>query len=369
MEKETAHQEIALTHPLEELARNKGTPLIDHENVTFVWLGKQAPRLAADFTDWERGAPVSMKRVATGVWSYQLKLPQDAYIEYAFLTGENERLPDPLNHRTTPNGIGDTNHYFYMPNGQPTDLARRKRNAPKGRLSTHLLTAPYLAGNGRRKIALYQPPTSEPAPLVVVWDGPDYRQRARLPIIVDNLIFQNRIQPIALAMVPNGGSTRMLEYGCSEVTLLFLQEQVLPLAKKCLNLIQIDQQPGAFGVLGASMGGLMALFTSLRLPQIFGKALSQSGAFSLKPFGSDPFDTVVFDLARQADWRGKRFWLDAGLFDFQYLLTANRRMHSVLAENGCQHQYLEHAAGHNYPTWRNQVWRGLGYLFPPERFS
>ena len=58
---------------------------------------------------------------------------------------------------------------------------------------------------GKRPVWLYQPPTPDPVPLVVVWDGGDYYRRGRLTQIVDNLIAQRRIRPIALALVENGG--------------------------------------------------------------------------------------------------------------------------------------------------------------------
>jgi enterochelin esterase-like enzyme len=27
--------------------------------------------------------------------------------------------------------------------------------------------------------------------------------------------------------------------------------------------------------------------------------------------------------------------------------------------------YSEHSSGHNYPSWRNYLWRGLEWLYPP----
>ena len=41
----------------------------------------------------------------------------------------------------------------------------------------------------------------------------------RLHAIVDNLIAQRRIRPVALAMVENEGGARALEYLCSDATI------------------------------------------------------------------------------------------------------------------------------------------------------
>lgn len=341
-------------------AQTQGTPIIDGSTATFVWLGSHAPALASDFTDWERGAPVQMQRAAKGVWVYSLELPPGAYMEYAFLEGK-ERLPDPYNPRTTPNGIGDINHYFYMPPGTPTPLAKSSRSAAHGIVTKHILPNEGLLAGSKRAVWLYQPPADHPVPLVVVWDGKDYLRRARLPVIIDNLIAQKRIQPVALAMIDNGGPARMVEYACSEASLLFLLSTILPLANAHLGLHDLIRHPGSFGVMGASMGGLMALFTALRLPHIFGKALCQSGAYAF-----DRFDTVTFDLVRFSDAKDTRIWMDAGLYDFKSLLAANRRMNDLLAAQGFTFKYREYPAGHNYPSWRDDLWRGLEYLFPPK---
>jgi enterochelin esterase-like enzyme len=355
-----------LIQTIAQRARTQGTPLIDGNTATFVWLGSKAPALAADFTDWERGDTVRMQRTARGVWTYSLELPPGAYIEYAFLEGE-ERLVDPYNPRTTPNGIGDTNHYFYMPPGEPTPLAKPNRSAAHGVITKHVLPTEGLLASSKRAVWFYQPAVDQPVPLVVVWDGKDYLRRVRLPVIVDNLIDQKRIHPVALAMIDNGGPARVVEYACSEASLAFLMVSVFPLAQSQLNLLDYKTHPGAgeprggaYGVLGASMGGLMALFTALHVPEIFGKALCQSGAYEF--WG--PND-LVFGLARQANPKDFRLWLNVGLYDFRSLMKADRHMQTLLTEHGFTFEHRQYPAGHNYPAWRDEVWRGLEYLFPP----
>ena len=71
-------------------------------------------------------------------------------------------------------------------------------------------------------------------------------------------------------MVANGGPARTVEYTCSEATLAFLLQKVLPSARRELNLVDETREPGVHGVLGASLGGLIALYTGLRAPEVFG---------------------------------------------------------------------------------------------------
>jgi enterochelin esterase family protein len=191
----------------------------------------------------------------------------------------------------------------------------------------------------------------------VVYDGQDYLHRARLTVIVDNLIAEGRIQPIAMTFLPSGGRWRDVEYACSDGTLLWLDQTVLPLARQKLNLLDVKKQPGAYGVLGASLGGTMAMYTGLRMPDVFGKVLSQSGAFNI-----ESRDFVVVDLVRHGQGRGLDIWMDIGQLDF--LLEDNREMCALLQAKGYKVAYREFTAGHNYTAWRNDVWRGLEAMFP-----
>jgi enterochelin esterase family protein len=203
---------------------------------------------------------------------------------------------------------------------------------------------------------LYQPDCADPCPLLLVLDGQDYRSRGKIVNIVNNLINDNRIGPIAMAMVHHGGRQRFTEYSCSELHLGFLLNCVLPLAKRFLNLRDETEEPGVHGILGASMGGLMATYVGLRLPNIFGHVLSQSGAFSL-----DDRDTVVWDLVRHGPVRPVRIWMDAGRYE--WLLECNHGFHQHLRSRDYDATYHEFNAGHNHAAWSNDVWRGLESSF------
>lgn len=341
---------------LEARAREEGTPLINGDTATFVWRGRGPVALAGDFQDW-RGKPLPLKRVGPGLWTRALTLPRDAYVEYALLDSRGRRVVDAFNPRQSDNGFGDFNHCFYMPEGGPPEVLQRPRGSPRGRVTRHWLTTGDLAVGGRRRGALYAPPAPGPVPLVVVLDGDDYLRRVRLPEVVESLMARGRMRPVALALVSHGDAARSVEYTCSEATVDLLLRCVLPLAREALPLVDERREPGAHAVLGASYGGLMALFAGLRAPEVFGRVLSQSGAFAV-----DGRDFVVFDLARQASRRPLEVWMDCGRFEG--LLEGNRRMSPLLAASGHRVEYREYNGGHNYPAWRDDVWRGLEWLYP-----
>ena len=344
------------------MAKKRGkNPIIEGRQATFVWHGPSAPALVGDFNDWDPEQALELEKRGRDVWACSLGFAEDAYIEYAFLQGD-ERVTDPGNPQQVYNGVGGFNHYFYMPQGRPSSLAEAQPGVQPGRVSAHLVGARILLGEGPetwrmydRMIYLYQPAVEEPCPLLVVYDGTDYLLRGRLATVVDNLIHQGRIHPVALAMAANGGELRGAEYICSDLTVGFVRDTVVPLAQERLNLLDWRDDPGAYGVLGASLGGLMAMYTALRLPHVFGRVLSHSGAF-------DP----AFPLQRvMQDGPAKpvQVWLEVG--EYESLLEPNRQMRDLLREKEYEAGYHEYPGGHNYTAWRDNLAHGLKALFPP----
>ncbi|HEY6042714.1 MAG TPA: alpha/beta hydrolase-fold protein [Anaerolineae bacterium] len=330
------------------------TPVIEDDRVQFVWKGRRPPVLVGDFNDWDNDRALRLFHNKRGLWTRTLTFPRDAYLEYAFLL-DGQRVFDPLNLRVTPNGIGDTNNYFYMPAGAPIELTRRVRGVPQGSLTTHRLETHGMISGRTRLVHLYRPPARGPYPLLVVLDGAEYLRRAKLPVIVDNLLAQKRVRPFGMAFVENGGAARPLEYASSDAHLNFLLFNVLPLAIRELDL---TRQRGAHGILGASLGGRAAFYSALRAPEVFRMVLSQSGAF-----GEKHFHSAVNDLARYLPRRPLAVWMDVGRYEG--LLRSNRRYRNLLRARGYAVTYREYNAGHNYPAWRNDVWRGLEELFGP----
>ena len=348
---------------MEELvtqARRTGSPVVEDNRATFVWLGDAPPEVIGDFNGFGRGRPqIILGEQAPGVWAQTVEFPRDAYIEYLYRVNGETGL-DPLNPRRVGNGIGGRHSYFFMPAAEQTPLARVRRDVPRGTLTRTVVKNDYLLIGGRRVVHLYRPPVDTPVPLLVVFDGQDYLPRARIVHILDNLIAQKRIRPIAMALVSHGNQARFIEYDCSDATVSWLLRDVIPLAGEQMPLIDPAAEPGAFGVLGASMGGLIALYTAMRVPGVFGHVISQSGAFGLHSGSLRP---VVWDLVYHAASQPLKIWMDAG--EYEFLKESNREMQALLAEKGYDVQYREYAGGHNYTSWKNDVWRGLEAVFAP----
>jgi enterochelin esterase family protein len=342
-------------------------PFIHGDGVTFEWHGDAPPVLVGDFTWWGRGRPpIRLAPAGPDAWRATLRLPLDAYLEYAF-ERDGQRLPDPLNPRQIEDGLGHSNHYFTMPAWADTPLARPAPGGLRGTLAEASLPTLGHLPDEKRQVFFYQPPPAASCPLLMVLDGQDYVERAGLVTIVDNLIAEGQIGPLALALVAHGGPARAVEYACSDANLAFLRYGVLPAALERLRLIDPAAQPGAAGIMGASMGGLMALYAALRAPEVFGRVLCQSGAFG----ADDPIyrlyhRSVIEDLvAAGPPAPPPAIWQDCGLQE--WFIAPNRRLAAVLQARGFAVTYTEHTSGHNFRAWRNLAARGLRHLYGEER--
>jgi enterochelin esterase family protein len=353
-------------HPLLTRAQAEGTPLIDGTTATFIWQGETAPHLEADFTYWgEANAPVKpvFAQVAPQLWQFSLELPLASHWEYCYFADSqlNGRILDPLNARFHTNGVAidQFNNYFTMPGYQPSIWVSTPAPALKGSLTTHEVSLPGVLPNSPRPLWLYKPATEQAVPLLFVLDGRDYIERGRIVEIVDRLIDAGKMRPIALALIENAETARVMEYAANPVLMGILEWLVLPLAQKQLKLLDHHQQAGVHGLMGASMGGLMALFGGLYLPRLIGKVFAEAGAFII-----NGYEMPTLDLVQHLPKPSLKIWMECGSHDF--LLSANRKMLAELQAHGYNPTYREYPGAHNYTCWRDQLADGLMALFPPE---
>ena len=243
-----------------------------------------------------------------------------------------------------------------MPKRRERRLYRRLPEAAKGTLTRHVVSDPMRLVGGKRDVWLYQPVTIMPVPLMVVFDGAEYLRRVHLPRLLDNLVARGRIRPIAAVLVRNGGSARAIEYGASGATAEFVRSVLIPFADENLAVSFTDE----VALLGASMGGLIALSTALTFPETVQAVISQSGAF-LDRYGFN-FYRKYLELAPP---KPIRVSMDVGKYDLPGLLEGNRRLAELLLRRGFDVNYSEHSDGHNWTSWRDHLEETLPAMFPP----
>ena len=210
-------------------AHELGNPLITETTVTWIWEGADPPLLAGDFTSWTEGLPA--RSIRPGIWQYQIELPDDAYVEYAFfdrIGDDASRRPDPLARSRVPNGLGHWNHPVRMPLRPASP--RRRPGCPRGKITKHTIEDRFIVAGGRRDVWLYEPASHDGSlPVLVVYDGNDYLRRAAITAAADMVIDDASARPFAMALVAHARRARFTEYCAGEAVLAMLESLVLPL--------------------------------------------------------------------------------------------------------------------------------------------
>jgi enterochelin esterase family protein len=350
----------------------------DAIRVTFEWPAEgERVALAGGPAGWRFGDNL-LERESDGVWRRSYVLPRAIRASYGFLPDLPDELefpvtlwsairPDPLNPATfvfpgDPEDPGfeedAVRSVLEGPDAAPNAYAAERSDVPRGTLRMERL-------DGRR-VWLYLPPGHDPDaapyPLLLVFDGWAYVHTIRAPTILDNLLAEGTIPPLAAVLVDSPDRVRDLCYGDAFVA--FLADELLPWARREGNA---TDDPRRTIAAGSSAGGLAAAFVAYRRPDLVANVLSQSGAFWWGHEGEEAHEWLTDRLAEAPP--DARFSLEAGLLENEQpliatgapsLLDANRRVRDVLGDRVVR--YAEFAGGHDYLCWQATFADGLRAL-------
>ncbi len=374
---------------------SSGTPLIEpmagsdtHSLVTFLWRGGEEHRNVVVMygVAGEDSAANQLRLLpGTDVWFKSYEVLNDAQTAYIFSLDDpltawtaqawvehqaaGRALPDPLNPRRV---LGEETIFvpesvLRLPAAPPEPWLEARPGTPAGTMDLHLFKSDLL--NNERKVWVYTPPghsaADEPCGWALFLDGGAYYD-INTNVILDNLISEGRLPPLAAIFVRNAShAERHLEMSCNPRFIEFLADELLPWLHARYNL---TDDPRHTHIVGASYGGLAAVYAAFSRPDVFGNALAQSGAFSWYQ-GQDREPTPGEDtepgwLIRQfveAERLPLCFHLDVGSFEITTvysgvahtnILNANRHLRDVLRAKGYPVDYLEFTGGHDFAGWR-----------------
>ncbi len=229
------------------------------------------------------------------------------------------------------------------------------------------LTAPQIAGDhdslmlagetgGEVPVTLWAPTDladREPAPLLLVHDGPEYDQLASLPAYSGALIAAGVLPPHRIALAHP--VMRNAWYSGSPAYLRTIAQA---------GLGRIEERYAVASpvvVMGASLGGLTALLVGLLAPQI-GGVFAQSGSF-FQPYldeseaGFPYFGRITTAVSNVLDAphadRPLRVGMTCGVLEEN--AANNRMMASALRKAGHDVSHVEVADLHNYTAWRDSL--------------
>jgi enterochelin esterase-like enzyme len=253
-----------------------------------------------------------------------------------------------------------------LPSADPQVWTIVQPKVPNGRVQRDKF-ASKLLGN-ERPIWIYTPygysAGKKPYHLLVLSDGGQYVNSARIATTLDNLIAAGVIPPLVAVLVDNPDRSR--ELSCNPAYADFLAEEIVPWARTHYHA---TDRPEQTIIGGASLGGLAAAFVALKHPEVFGNVLSQSGAFDWKPDGEKEWEWLNRQFAASPHLP-LRFSFEAGVFEGNWwwrslpqrdplpqppLLMTNRNLRDTLTSKGYAVHYTEFNGNHGFFNWRGTL--------------
>ena len=320
-----------------------------------------------------------MRRLpGTNIWFLSHRLPADAEFLYQLLVnlpaGEDglnaaalrqTARPDPLNPRSYPENFDPTQPWraasiARMPATPENPWLVQQTGVPVGTLEQHTVKSDILKLGNPREVSVYLTPGAQlqNPNLLILFDGGVYKDRIPTPVILDNLYAAHKIGQTVAVFLDNGGpEARQTDLAFSDAFVKFLVDELVPWVER---EYKFKATPSRTVLGGDSLGGLMAAYAALRRPDIFGKVISQSGAFQFPKSGEDNNEPEW--LARQIVQAPKSevfFCLDVGQMEDRpgstTLLAANRHLRDVLKAKGYRIHYFEVYGDHDPIHWRRTL--------------
>jgi enterochelin esterase-like enzyme len=213
----------------------------------------------------------------------------------------------------------------------------------------------------------YNPKDTLVYPMIVAFDGPEYRDTIPLPMILDTLRATGKAPAFIAVLIDDfEGAARIRDLGNAAKMVDFLARQLLPYVR---THWRVTTNPKRVIVTGSSAGGLGAAFVALQRPDLFGNVLSQSGAFwrGAEASNRPPYEWLTSHVM-QIPKRDINFFLDVGEFEDHLtlggtgpnFLEANRRFRDALKHKGYSLTYTEVLGGqHGPPYWMSRLPVGI----------
>jgi enterochelin esterase-like enzyme len=194
---------------------------------------------------------------------------------------------------------------------------------------------------------------TDPLPLVVAGDGPEYSRRAGIVRLLDEAADAGRCPRVRVALLHPG--ERNGRYAANPDHAASVVEHVLPAVG------EVARTEGRPVMVGASLGALAALQTHWRHPEAFSGLLLQSGSFFLRGVdGEESFEHwrrvtgFVREVRRARRARGDTVMaLTCGADEGN--LANNREMARVLERLGYETRLTVVPGRHDWPQWRRSL--------------
>jgi|GEM_PF-2353872 len=355
----TQEDDAAVVLDLMDALREVGAgPVVSSQGVFFLApydnLGGEAgaPQARGEFNEW--GATNvednRMRRVVGEFWGRFLQVPDGSYpykLAYPGLDGNDAWFTDRSNRHIEwdgfdPGTIGSFN-----------SILHRGSNASGSRMVWWMQVESQVMGNVREVYihlpASYDQDESKRYPVLYVQDGNESIVRSQFHQVADEYAAEGNAEVILVFVALPAQEDRFDEYTMAsdgargdEYT-EFLATELVPMIDAAFRT---RAEPGARGLVGASLGGLISFWTALQYSGTFEYTAGMSSSF----FWADQF--MIREVERRG-CQGLSYYIDSGSPNDNADVT--RLMRDTLAQLGCTFEHVEETGGtHDWSYWRGR---------------
>lgn len=311
------------------------------------------------------GSLIDLQKDEDGVWTGRTKQLSGGFHYYSLLIN-GVAVADPASE--TFYGMGRMASGIEIP--YPGRDYYEIRNVPHGDIREQM----YFSQVTRswRRFFVYTPPfydtnidESYPVLYLLHGGGEDERgwaQQGKTDLILDNLIAENKAEPMLIVMVD--GNVERSGFGSDGFYKTFeneLKNAVIPFIEKNYR-VEADSRNRALA--GLSMGGLQSLYAGGYNTDLF----SYLGVFSSGWFaqGQENITAPYYQYFEENQARINKelevFWIsEGGEEDIAY--NNGHEMMKKFNEIGIDYKYFESPGGHTWPVWRHDLFLFAQLLF------
>lgn len=345
----------------DSLAANHQVPFTWDDSVAFLYKGNPTSIIwVGDFNGWNSSVSgFSGTRIGTtDIWMLEKVFPSDARLDYKIVK-DGSWILDPANSYIQYSGFGP-NSELRMPDWQYPQETLLGENVVRGQMSENFTIQSQAANlNYAVQYTVYTPfgyDALSDLPVIYVTDGHEYsdEQKGSMLTVLDNLIFNETIQPIIAVFIdPRNPSNlsenrRGSEYRSNIKFADFVADELVPVIDA---QYKTNSNPTARAILGTSLGGWNAAF--------FG--LERSDAFQLIAIHSPAFNSAIIQSYTSSPMLPLKIFMSTGvIYDTQ---NQARSMKSVFDQKGYPLTYKEVNEGHSWGNWRALLEEPLVYFF------
>ncbi|MCD0468762.1 alpha/beta hydrolase-fold protein [Flavobacterium sp. JAS] len=351
-----------LGNPAQTNIRNAKYPQILPDNrVIFKVTTPQASKVQIDL-----GRKYDLTRDSEGFWTVTTDVINKGFNYYSLLI-DGVAVADPASQ--TFYGMGRMASGIEIPNKEGDFYALK--DVPHGEIRINKYFSK--ATNSWREMYVYTPPgyenSTEKYPVLYLLHGGGEDQtgwatQGKANLILDNLIAENKANPMIIAMLDgNMGNTGGVA-GFNENALKAFENELktgaIPFVE---NHFKVAKDSKNRALAGLSMGGLQTLYTGVKNSDMFSYiGVFSSGWWANNPVLSEPQYEFMKNNVATINSNIKEFWISMGGKE-DIAFENCKIMRSKFDQFGIKYKYSEYSGGHTWPVWRHDLFMFAPLLF------